>query len=248
MTREEIDNQVVPEISKITGDANVFWQQVNDTNEVVFKTRALEADEREALEQVMVNQFGVQSSKIETETISSTISGEMKREAVMAVLVATFCMMLYIWFRFSDIRFGASAVAALLHDVMVVLTFYAVARLSVGSTFIACMLTIVGYSINATIVIFDRVRENRKEMGRNDTITDVVNKSISQTLSRSIFTSLTTFIMIAVLYILGVSSIKEFALPLMIGILCGTYSSICLAASLWALLRDKFPQVEEDDD
>lgn len=248
MTREEIDNQVVPYFEQITGDASIFWQAVNDSNEVIFKTRVLGAEEREELEQIMIREFGVSEGKIETETISSTVSGEMKREAIMAVAVATLCMMIYIWFRFSDVRFGASAVAALLHDVLVVLTFYAVVRLSVGSTFIACMLTIVGYSINATIVVFDRVRENRQEMRYNETMVDVVNKSVSQTLSRSIFTSLTTFIMVAVLYILGVSSIKEFALPLMIGILCGTYSSIFLAAPLWVFLRDKFPQVEEDDD
>ncbi len=247
-SREDVDGVIVAGLEEITGDANVSWQTVNDTNEIIFKTRALEAEERDELEQLLRTNFGVTQDKIEMETISATVSGEMKREAIMSVLVATLCMMIYIWFRFSDIRFGASAVTALLHDVMVVLTFYAVIRLSVGSTFIACMLTIVGYSINATIVIFDRVRENKRAMGRKETLNDVVNKSVTQTLSRSIFTSLTTFIMIAVLYILGVSSIKEFALPLMVGILCGTYSSIFLAAPLWGLLRDKFPQIEEDDD
>lgn len=246
--RETVDGVIVAGLEEITKDANVSWQTVNDTNEIIFKTRALEAGEREALEQLLWTNFGVTPDKIEMETISATVSGEMKREAIISVLVAALCMMIYIWFRFSDIRFGASAVAALLHDVMVVLTFYAVVRLSVGSTFIACMLTIVGYSINATIVIFDRVRENKRTMGRRETLNDVVNKSVAQTLSRSIFTSMTTFIMIAALYILGVSSIKEFALPLMIGILCGTYSSIFLAAPLWNLLRDKFPQTEEDDD
>ncbi len=246
--REVVDGVIVTGLEDITKDANVSWQTVNDTNEIIFKTRALEAEEREALEQLLYTNFGITQDKIEMETISATVSGEMKREAIISVLVATLCMMIYIWFRFSDIRFGASAVAALLHDVMVVLTFYAVIRLSVGSTFIACMLTIVGYSINATIVIFDRVRENKRSMGRRETLDDVINKSVAQTLSRSIFTSLTTFIMITVLYILGVSSIKEFALPLMVGILCGTYSSIFLAAPLWGLLRDKFPQTEEDDD
>lgn len=246
--REVVDGVIVAGLEDITNDANVSWQTVNDTNEIIFKTRALEVGEREALEQLLNTNFGISQDKIEMETISATVSGEMKREAIISVLVATLCMMIYIWFRFSDIRFGASAVTALLHDVMVVLTFYAVIRMSVGSTFIACMLTIVGYSINATIVIFDRVRENKRSMGRKETLNDVINKSVAQTLSRSIFTSLTTFIMIAVLYILGVSSIKEFALPLMVGILCGTYSSIFLAAPLWGLLRDKFPQTEEDDD
>ena len=172
---------------------------------------------------------------------------EMQKSAIKAVVVASICMLIYVWFRFSDFRFGCSAVAALIHDVFVVIAFYACIRYSVGNTFIACILTIVGYSINATIVVFDRIRESIKEMKRNETLEDIVNRSVSQTLTRSVFTSLTTFITIMVLYILGVQSIKEFALPLMIGIISGTYSSICLAGSLWYVLRNKFPQVEEDD-
>ena len=146
-------------------------------------------------------------------------------------------MLVYIWFRFKDVRFGCSSVLALIHDVLVVLAFYAIARVSVGSTFIACMLTIVGYSINATIVIFDRIRENAQYVGHKDSYEDMVNNSITQTLSRSVFTSLTTFIMVAALYVLGVTSIKEFALPLMVGILCGTYSSICLASAFYMVFR-----------
>ena len=169
----------------------------------------------------------------------------MKQDAVVAVLIATVCMLIYIWFRFKDVRFAASSVTALVHDVLVVLTFYAIARVSVGSTFIACMLTIVGYSINATIVIFDRIRENLGAMLKKDTLDEVVNRSISQTLSRSIFTSLTTFIMVATLYVLGVTSIKEFALPLMVGIVCGTYSSICLAGALWYVFKTKIKKVEK---
>lgn len=247
MERDVIENNVIPGIEAITGDANVQWQTVNDSNEVVFKTRVLDATEREQFEDLMTTSFGVDSAKISFETIGSTISGEMKRESLLAVSIATICMLIYIWFRFSDIRFGASAVCALIHDVLVVLTFYAVVRLSVGSTFIACMLTIVGYSINATIVIFDRVRENLKAMKKKDTLEDMVNKSITQTLTRSIFTSLTTAVMVIVLYILGVSSIREFALPLIIGIVCGTYSSVCITGALWFILRKKFPQVESDD-
>ena len=148
-------------------------------------------------------------------------------------------MLLYIWFRFKDIRFGASAVAALVHDVLVVLAFYAIVKISVGNTFIACMLTIVGYSINATIVIFDRIRENMREMRNRDELQELVNRSISQTLSRSIFTSLTTFFMVAALEVFGVSSIREFALPLIAGIICGTYSSICLTGAMWFVLRTK---------
>ena len=203
-------------------------------------------EEREALDSMLEENFELDDAyPITAETISSTISSEAQTDAVVAVAIATVCMLLYIWFRFKDIRFGASAVIALIHDVLVVLAFYAVTRVSVGSTFIACMLTIVGYSINATIVIFDRVRENMRSMTRKDDLQEMVNHSITQTLSRSIFTSLTTFIMVTALYVFGVSSIREFALPLMAGILCGTYSSVCITGALWYVLRTKIKQKEE---
>ncbi|HJC25548.1 MAG TPA: protein translocase subunit SecD [Candidatus Eisenbergiella merdavium] len=236
MSIEELDAQVVPLLEKITGDGNVQTQKVQGTTQVIFKTRTLSAEEREEVNQTLEENFGVDSTLTTAESISSTISGEMRREAFIAVIVAAVAMLLYVWFRFKDVRFGASAVAALIHDVLVVLAFYAVVRVSVGSTFIACMLTIVGYSINATIVIFDRIRENLKAEG-TDNLPGLVDRSITQTLSRSIFTSLTTFIMVAVLYVLGVSSIREFALPLMIGIACGTYSSVCITGALWLVLK-----------
>lgn len=235
-----IDSTVVPVFSSITGDGAVQIQKVAGSNQVIFKTRELNVDERQELEQALVDNFGVNKDLITAETISSTISSEMKSDAVVAVIIATVCMLIYIWFRFKDIRFAASSVAALIHDVLVVLAFYAVAKVSVGSTFIACMLTIVGYSINATIVIFDRIRENLAGMLKKDSLEELVNRSISQTLSRSIFTSLTTFVMVAALYVLGVTSIREFALPLMVGIVCGTYSSVCITGALWYVLRTKF--------
>lgn len=240
MSIEEIDAQVVPYIEKITGDGNVQTTKVAGSNDVIIKTRTLDVDERQEFADVMVNQFGVDESSITAETISATISSEMQTDAVKAIVVATILMLLYIWFRFKDIRFGASSVLALIHDVLVVLAFYAVAKVSVGNTFIACMLTIVGYSINATIVIFDRIRENLGTVRNQSDLQDLVNRSISQTLSRSIFTSLTTFFMVAALEVFGVSSIREFALPLMVGIVCGTYSSVCLTGAFWFLFRTKF--------
>lgn len=240
MDLAEINEKVVPVIEKATGSA-VQIQTVQDSNEVIFKTNNLNVEKREALNEVLAEEFGVAEDMITSETISSVISNEMKSDTIIAVIIAIICMLIYIRIRFSDIRFGISSVAALLHDVLVVLAFYAVARVSVGNTFVACMLTIVGYSINATIVIFDRVRENIAVMTRKDELKDVINKSITQTMSRSIFTSLTTFVMVAALYILGVTSIRDFALPLMVGIVCGTYSSVCLAGALWFILRQKFP-------
>ena len=239
MDLAKIDSEVVPVFSGITGDGAVQVQKVAGTNQVIFKTRTLAVSEREALENQLVEKFGVSSELITAETISSTISSEMKSDAIVAVIIATICMLIYIWFRFKDIRFATSSVLALLHDVLVVLTFYAVAKVSVGSTFIACMLTIVGYSINATIVIFDRIRENLGTMLKKDSLDEMVNQSITQTLSRSIFTSLTTFIMVAALFILGVTSIREFALPLMVGIICGTYSSVCITGALWFVFKTK---------
>ncbi|MBR5359292.1 MAG: protein translocase subunit SecF, partial [Lachnospiraceae bacterium] len=244
LSLDRIDAEVVPVITGVIGNGQVQCQKVQGTTEVVIKTKTLDVSQREAMNQAFADKFGVDKEKITAETISSTISSEMKRDAIIAVIVATICMLIYIWFRFKDIRFAASSVLALVHDVLVVLAFYAIARITVGNTFIACMLTIVGYSINATIVIFDRVRENLKFMRNKDTLEDMVNRSINQTLSRSIFTSLTTFIMVAALYVLGVTSIREFALPLMVGIVCGTYSSVCLTGAMWFVFKTKIKNKE----
>lgn len=239
LTLEQISTQVVPVVGSVTGSADTQTQKVAGTNEVIIKTRTLNVDERQALNEALVSNFGVDAEKITAESISGAVSQEMKNDAIMAVIFSTICMLIYIWFRFSDIRFATSAVLALVHDVLVVLTFYAALKWSVGSTFIACMLTIVGYSINATIVIFDRIRENLKAKTAKESVEEVVNKSITQTFTRSINTSLTTFIMVFVLYVMGVSSIREFALPLMVGIVCGTYSSVCLTGAMWYVMRKK---------
>lgn len=239
MTLEKVNDEVLPYIEEIVGGA-VQIQTVQDSNEVIFKTASLnDGGQIEALKDMFVERFGVDRDAISSETISSTISNEMRKDTVIAVAVAIVFMLIYIRIRFKDIRFGISSIIALLHDVLVVLAFYAAARVSVSNTFVACMLTIVGYSINATIVIFDRIRENMAVMSAKDDLKDVVNRSITQTMSRSVFTSLTTFIMVAVLYIMGVTSIRDFALPLMVGIVCGTYSSICLAGSLWYVFKTK---------
>lgn len=236
MSLEDISSKVVPVVEEITKDAGTQTQKVAGTNEVIIKTRTLTVEERQAMNDALVENFGVEEEEITAESISAAVSSEMKQDAIVAVVIATICMLVYIWFRFSDVKFAASAVLALLHDVLVVLTFYAACKWSVGSTFIACMLTIVGYSINATIVIFDRIRENLKEMGGRADLAQVVNASVTQTLTRSINTSLTTFIMVFVLFIMGVSSIREFALPLMAGIICGTYSSVCITGALWYVM------------
>lgn len=237
---KEIDETIIPVVEKVTGDANVQAQKVQGSNAVIIKTRSLDLEEREAFNQAMADEFQVDASTITAENISSTISAEMRNDAIIALLVATICMLLYIRIRFKDIRFATSAVLALLHDVLIVLAFYAVSRISIGNTFIACILTIVGYSINATIVIFDRIREALEEKKKNEALSDLVNKSITDTLTRSIYTNVTTFIMIAVLFVLGVNSIREFAMPLMVGVVGGTFSSICITGPLWYVMKTKF--------
>ncbi|HJC74164.1 MAG TPA: protein translocase subunit SecD [Candidatus Mediterraneibacter faecavium] len=235
-TLDEIDSEMIPDLEDITGDPNIQVQTVQDTTQVVFKTQTQDLSEREAFAKYMSDNYGVAEKDIEVRNISGTVSSEMRTDAIVAVVIATICMLIYIWFRFKDIRFATSAVIALVHDVLVVLAFYVIARVSVGNTFIACMLTIVGYSINATIVIFDRIREELK-LNKKEDLKELVNRCITQTLTRSIYTNLTTFIMVVALYVLGVSSIKEFAAPLMVGIACGAYTSVCITGALWYVMK-----------
>ena len=244
-TLKEIDETMIPDLEKVTDDPNIQVQTVANSNQVIFKTQTLDLEKREAFAKYMADEFGVEERDITTENISSTVSSEMRVDAIIAVAIATVFMLLYIWLRFKDIRFATSAVVALIHDVLVVLAFYVIARISVGNTFIACMLTIVGYSINATIVIFDRIREEMKTKKRGEELDVLVNRCITRTLTRSIYTSLTTFVMVAVLFIMGVSSIKEFALPLMVGIICGAYSSVCITGALWYVMKTKIGKKAE---
>ena len=237
LSLEDIDKRVVPIFERITNSSDIQTQKVANSNEIIIKSRFLSEEEMKDLYQSLETDFSVPEENIHTENISGAVSVEMRRDAIIAVIIATILMLIYIWFRFKDIRFAGSAVIALLHDCLVTIGFYAVFRWTVDSTFIACMLTIVGYSINATIVIFDRIRENLGRL-RGKEIDEIVNASVTQTFSRSVNTSITTLIMVVVLYIFGVSSIKSFALPLIIGIICGCYSSVCITGPLWFDLKN----------
>ena len=224
---------------------------VEESNSVLIKTTNLEQEDRSALEEALVAEYGVDAENIQTENISSVVSGEMKKDALWASVIAIICMLIYIWIRFSNIRFGLSAIVALLHDVAIMIVVYSVASkfLTVGSTFIACILTILGYSINASIVVFDRIREDKKELFATMSMKDIVNASISKSFSRSINTSVTTLFMVVALAILGVASVREFSIPLIVGILAGAYSSVLLAGPLWYFLQKsekaKEPEPEE---
>ena len=237
----EIESDIIPYIAEITKDNDIQTQKVDSANDIIFKTRSLNQDERTALYNMFEEKFGVEEARITQETISGVISGEMTRDAIIAVLWSVVLMLIYIWIRFSDFKMASSAIIALAHDVLVVLTFYALSRISVTSAFIACILTVIGYSVNDTIVIFDRIRENRARLSveNADTLKELANKSLTQTLSRTICTSFTTLVMVVMLYILGVESIRLFAFPLTIGTICGTYSSIGIAVALWYVMSIK---------
>ena len=237
---DDFNDQIKPAIADTIKDTDIQGQKESNSNVIIIKTKEVDEDLISDMKAMLVKDFGAKEDSFEETYVSASVSREMTEDAVIATILATICMLIYIWFRFKDIRFAASAIIALLHDVLVVLAFYAVSRTTVGTTLIACLLTILGYSINATIVIFDRIRENLAVMDRKSTLKDVVNTSITQTLTRSIYTSLTTFITVAMIYILGVTSIREFALPLLVGIVCGGYSSVCISGALWYVMRTRF--------
>ncbi len=237
---EDLDNEIVPKIRDLTGVDSVQVQTVSGTNEVIFKTVTLTVDQREAIANMLETDYSVDQANIAAESISSTISKEMRADATSAMIIALILMLAYIWIRFRDIKFGAAAIIALAHDALIVIVCYAFTRIQVGGTFIAAILTIIGYSINDTIVTFDRIRENQYNMSHKDDYASLVNKSVSQTVSRSLFTSITTFIMVLSLFIFGVTDIRNFALPLMVGVVAGTYSSIFIASPIWMDLKTKF--------
>lgn len=239
-TLERAESEVAPVIAETAGiDAGTIQiQTVEGNNQVIFKTSELTEEQSAKIDDLLKSQF--KATEVDNQSISSTISGEMKKDAIVAIAVSSVLMLLYIAFRFSDVKFGVSAVLALVHDVLVVFAAYSIGTLSVGNTFIACMLTIVGYSINATIIIFDRIRENMRIQDSKESLEELVNKSIGQTFTRTIYTSLTTFIMVFVLFVMGVTSLKEFTFTLMLGIVCGAYSSVCITGPLWYTMKKKF--------
>ena len=237
------DKQKAEDTAKsVIGSGKSVEISVADNTKIVVRTEELSEQKSEELKATMAKTFGVdESTKIESEFISGSVSDEMKVDAAVATLIATLCMLLYIWIRFRKLSTGISAVLALVHDVIAVLTVYVVASafIPVGSTFIACMLTIVGYSINDTIVVFDRIRENKAKATSRTSLAEIINKSITETLSRSINTSVTTFIMVFVLAVFGVDYVRQFAIPLIVGIISGCYSSVCVASPLWYVLSGK---------
>jgi len=174
---------------------------------------------------------------IQSQKFGPTMGKEIRRKALLSAAIAVVAMLIYISWRF-EFKFAISAIIALVHDVLITLSVYSIFRIPVNGSFIAAILTILGYSINDTIVIFDRIRENRR-LSRKDPYEKTINDSIKQSLVRTINTSITTLITIVLLYILGVEDIKILAFPLIIGVIAGTYSSVFIASPLWYVFKSK---------
>ncbi|WP_083258453.1 protein translocase subunit SecF [Cellulosilyticum sp. I15G10I2] len=231
----ELRNELAEIVTEITGDTAPRITAAGDTG-VIITTKRAEVAARKKLFDTIKEKYSLSDEiPLADSDVSASISDEIKLGALQAVVVGIILILIYITYRFKDYRFGMSAVAALVHDVLIMLAVYAVFRIPLNNSFIAGMLTIVGYSINDTIIVFDRIRENKGKMHADDA--KIIDESVNQTLTRSINTSITTLIMIVLLYILGVQSVKQFAFPLIIGIAAGTYSSIFIASPLWYELR-----------
>ncbi len=240
----EFENDTLEDIVReVTGQTSPQIQQVIGTNSVGIKLQSIDSEMRVALMDAVTKEYP-DAELTEANDISGTVSGEMQQAAIKATLIACVAMLLYISLRFKDFRAGGSAIIALIHDVLIVLAAYAVLRIPVNQSFIAVLLTILGYSVNSTIVIFDRIRENKSAF-QTGHAAEKINKSVSQTLARSINTSLTTLFTIGAIYILGVQSIKEFSLPLIVGIVAGAYSSICISGSVWYTFLPKIEKGEK---
>lgn len=235
----DIAKDIRPLVMEITGDDSPQITRI-DNQGIAIKTKSIDSNKRIELFDALKEKYQLNEKEdlLNAEDVSPTISTEMQTRALQALGLASILMLIYITFRFKDWKFGLSAVVPLIHDVLIVFAVYSIIRVPINNSFIAAILTIVGYSINDTIVLFDRIRENRKVAKRGD-VEGLVNTSINQTITRSINTSLTTLVTITVLYFLGVSSIKEFALPLIVGVISGTYSSIFIASPLWYVLSNK---------
>ena len=230
-------------VREVTGQTSPQIQQVIGTNSVGIKLQSIDSEMRVALMDAVTKTYP-DAELTEANDISGTVSGEMQQAAIKATLIACVAMLLYISLRFRDFRAGGSAIIALIHDVLIVLSAYVLLRIPVNQSFIAVLLTILGYSVNSTIVIFDRIRENKSAF-QTGHAAEKINKSVSQTLARSINTSLTTLFTIGAIYILGVQSIKEFSLPLIVGIVAGAYSSICISGSVWYTFLPKIEKGEK---
>ncbi len=228
----------VAEVRDIMSDlgiqATVSYAGENN-QDVIIRTRDTERSDE--IQEALIAQYNITVDQVTIETVGPTIGRELTINAIQSVLIACLLILVYVWIRF-EIKSGVAAIAALVHDVLIMFAAMAFFRVQLNSAFVAAMLTIIGYSINDTIIVFDRIRENHRRFNKKLTRDEIVNKSVSETIIRSLNTSLTTLFAVTTLYVLGVQAVKEFAFPLIVGIVSGTYSSIFIAGPIWALWND----------
>ena len=218
--------------------ANVNFIGDNQTTVQIRTMVDMDHGERTAFYSQLAAEYNLTDNDfLRTEQFGPAIGREIRDRAFLSMIIAAIGMLAYITFRF-EFSFGIAAILALIHDILIVLSVYVIFRIPLNSPFVAAMLTVLGYSINDTIVVFDRIRENRKVMKKFD-YEQLATDSINQTITRSIYTSATTLVTLVALYVLGVPQIKEFALPLIAGIISGTYSSIFIASPLWVMIKEK---------
>ena len=227
----------------VSGDQNPQVQSVSGSGgetQISIKVKQISTDKITELYETIAEKYGLdkdgKTDLIEQSTISPVISSEMKRAAAFSTIITAALILLYITIRFHNISFGLGALIPLIHDILVMIAVYTLFQIPVNNTFIVALLTIVGYSINNTIVVFDRIRENRGYFRRNQNV-QLCDESIRQTLGRSLASSFTTIITVFLLFLLGVQSIRWFALPLLVGLVAGTYSSIFIASPIWYMLE-----------
>jgi SecD/SecF fusion protein len=233
---QEFSNSDVEAIVRsVTGESAPQVQRILNSNEVIIRTTQVDASIRESLIYELSSKYEIPMDNFNYSDVSPAVSAAMRSSAILAIVVASLGMLIYISIRFRDVRTGASAVLAQLHDALVVLCIYAILRIPLNYAFIAVMLTTLGYSINATIIIFDRIRENRVRIPKASH-SELINTSVTQTLRRTLFSTLSSFIAVFMLYVIGVAAIRDFTLPIMVGLLFGAYSSVCLSGSAWYMM------------
>ena len=232
------------EIKEITDkydpSATITYSGDNAETVVISTSQDLSTEQRQEIFNSFKDKYKLKDSDlISVDTISPSVGSEMTRNALLAVAVAVLLMLIYITFRF-QVYYGIAAILSLMFDILVVIGCYSLFRIQVNTPFITAILTILGYGINDTIVVFDRIRENL-EISPNANIDHVIDTSAYETIKRSLYTSITTLLAIGAIYIFGVEDIKSFALPIIIGIVVSTYASIFVATPIWQVLQTKNP-------
>lgn len=235
--KEVMVDEITPLVEKFDKDISVIHAGKDKEQLIIKSTLDLSNEDVLEITKIFEDKYSISQDEVSASKIGPSMGSEIRNKALLSIGISTIAMLIYISIRF-EFKFALASIIALIHDVLITIAIYAIFKLPVNSSFIAAILTIVGYSINDTIVIFDRVRENLK-FNRNKDLKDIVNDSINSSLRRTINTSITTITAVVILYVVGVDAIRVLALPLILGMLAGTYSSIFIAPGIWYDLSNK---------